>query len=68
MLKKPSMYQRDTSYVKIRHFLRQSLLLCYYKTELVGLPEFWWTNLEFSSVDIFPPLVSMVIYYPGEEQ
>jgi hypothetical protein len=37
-----------------------------------GLPTlaimFWWTNQEFSPVDIIPPWFSMLIYYLGDEQ
>jgi hypothetical protein len=29
--------------------------------------ELWWTNLEFSSVDIIPPWFSTVIYHLGDE-
>jgi hypothetical protein len=39
MLKNPSKYKRDTSQGKIHHFFRHFLLLCYYMTLLVWLPE-----------------------------
>jgi hypothetical protein len=29
--------------------------------------ELWWTNQEFSPVDIIPPLFSMFIYHLGDE-
>jgi hypothetical protein len=29
--------------------------------------ELWWTNQEFSSVDIIPPWFSMLIYNVGDE-
>jgi hypothetical protein len=29
--------------------------------------DFWWTNQEFSSVDIIPSWFSMLIYHLGDE-
>jgi hypothetical protein len=30
--------------------------------------ELWWTNQKFSSVNIIPPLFTMLIYHMGDEQ
>jgi hypothetical protein len=30
--------------------------------------ELWWTNQEFSSVDIITPWLSMLMYHLGDEQ
>jgi hypothetical protein len=30
--------------------------------------EIWWTNQEFSPVDIIPPWFSMLVYHLGNEQ
>jgi hypothetical protein len=30
--------------------------------------ELWWTNQEFSPVDIIPPWISMLIYHLWDEQ
>jgi hypothetical protein len=30
--------------------------------------ELWWTNQEFSPVDIIPPWLSMLIYLMGDKQ
>jgi hypothetical protein len=35
---------------------------------LVGSPEFWWMNQEFSLVDTIPPPFSMLMYQMGDEQ
>jgi hypothetical protein len=45
----------------IHYFLRELLLLCFYFILLVGSPELWWTNQEFSPVDIIPPWFSIFI-------
>jgi hypothetical protein len=47
------------SYAQIHHFFCQFLLLCYWMTMMLGLPELWWTNQEFSPVNIIPPWFSM---------
>jgi hypothetical protein len=35
---------------------------------LIGLPDLWWMNHEFSPVNIILPWLSMLIYHLGDEQ
>jgi hypothetical protein len=41
------------------------LLISYCMSLLVGSPEFWWMNQEFSLVDTIPPPFSMLMYQRG---
>jgi hypothetical protein len=62
MSKNLSKYERDTSQGKINHFLRQFLLLA---TRISR--KLWWTNQEFSPVNVIPPWF-MLIYQMGAEK
>jgi hypothetical protein len=48
-------------------FARSSFLLPNDSADRISR-ELWWTNQEFSSVDIIPPWLSMLIYKLGDEQ
>jgi hypothetical protein len=50
---------------QIHNFLRPFFLLAT-RWLLVGLPELWWTNQGFSSVDVIPQRFPMLIYHLGD--
>jgi hypothetical protein len=44
------------------------LPICYYMTAGRTARELWWTNQEFSFVDVIPPCFYMFIYDLGDEE
>jgi hypothetical protein len=60
----------------MRYLVRQNLTLPSAVTSALLLDhsaditarEIWWSNQEFSAVNIIPPWVSMLIYHLGDEQ